>query len=314
MSSLTRATESFLAIPRTQGAITKLQLKLYLINNYSCNIGPLVSETVDTGILKDLDLAILDEKEIADCTDEQMLQQAVVVNGFFTAYPSVLHCVTKLSLYNLCFAEWDMHHHLFVCCKQLRHLILSNCDVGLHKDLNLTCPTTKEHKGFMLSDVLRGTTNLQTLKLDFQGEMLWIQAEGKQLCNGFNTLRRLSIYGIFAQLDLLWTIVLLEAAPSLEIFDIEVWEHPCQINERRTIRHERANPSWDLAKLARSNNSSLKELQIIGFRPLEQQLLFIKAVMERAPNMAAVVLKYDDPCEDSIYIANIVRESTSFPV
>lgn len=52
------------------------------------------------------------------------------------------------------------------------HAPLSFDVVPSLKDLNLTCPTTKEHKGFMLSDVLRGTTNLQTLKLDFQGEMV----------------------------------------------------------------------------------------------------------------------------------------------
>uniref|UniRef100_A0A0A9FG07 Uncharacterized protein n=1 Tax=Arundo donax TaxID=35708 RepID=A0A0A9FG07_ARUDO len=42
------------------------------------------------GTVKDLDLAILDE-EPDDCYDQEMLQQARLVNGFFSAYPNVLH-------------------------------------------------------------------------------------------------------------------------------------------------------------------------------------------------------------------------------
>jgi len=51
---------------------------------------------------------------------------------------------------------------------------------------------------------------------------LWIKPEGKQLCTAFKKLRKFSLHGIFVEFDLLWMIVLLEAAPSVEIFDIEV--------------------------------------------------------------------------------------------
>jgi hypothetical protein len=51
---------------------------------------------------------------------------------------------------------------------------------------------------------------------------LWLKPEGKQLCSAFQKLKKLSLRGIFVEFDLLWTIVLLEAAPSVEIFDIEV--------------------------------------------------------------------------------------------
>jgi hypothetical protein len=51
---------------------------------------------------------------------------------------------------------------------------------------------------------------------------LWIQPEGKQLCTAFNMLRKLCIHGIYVEFDLLWTINLLEAATSVEIFDVEV--------------------------------------------------------------------------------------------
>uniref|UniRef100_A0A0A9FWF5 F-box domain-containing protein n=1 Tax=Arundo donax TaxID=35708 RepID=A0A0A9FWF5_ARUDO len=75
MASLTTVSRSFLATPWSEATITRLQLKLYLVNNYSDVIGPL-SEAIDMGTVKDLDLAILDEKEPDDCYDEEMLQQA----------------------------------------------------------------------------------------------------------------------------------------------------------------------------------------------------------------------------------------------
>ncbi|CAL5061309.1 unnamed protein product [Urochloa decumbens] len=353
MSSLRKVARSFLANPRSEGAITKLHLKVYLINNYAYEIGPLLSEAIDIGILKDLDLAILDEKEISDCTDEQMLQQASVVNGFFSAYPSVFHCLTRLSLYNICFAELDINHLLFECCKQLHHLYLSNCDlddrsvwkidapdsklsvlqlnvcllgrldvlclpklqhlewdtwlcaraplsfsvVPSLKEICLICAASNTNRGFVLSEVLNDTTSIHTIKLDFQGEKLWLQPEGKQL-TALNKLRKLSLHGIFVEFNLLWTLVLLDAAPFLEIFDIEIWEHPCQINDSMEMYEERPNPSWKVPKFASPSNLYMKELQIIGFKPLEQQIEFIRSVMQRAPILNTVLLKYDDPCED----------------
>ena len=53
---------------------------------------------------------------------------------------------------------------------------------------------------------------------------IWIQPEGKQLCHVFSNLRKLFINGIYVEFDLLWTINLLEAAPSVEIFGVEVYK------------------------------------------------------------------------------------------
>lgn len=72
MASLTKAARSFLAKPQGESTtITRLHLKLYLINNFSCDIGPLVGDAIDNGLLKDLDFAILDEKDPPDCRDEE---------------------------------------------------------------------------------------------------------------------------------------------------------------------------------------------------------------------------------------------------
>jgi hypothetical protein len=61
---------------------------------------------------------------------------------------------------------------------------------------------------------------------------------------------------------------------------------------------ERPVPSWKVPKFASPKNSYMKELQIIGFKPLEQQIEFIRSVMQRAPILDTILLKYDDPCED----------------
>ncbi|KAL6841870.1 hypothetical protein ACP4OV_028382 [Aristida adscensionis] len=371
MSSLAKATRSFLATPRSEGAIARLQLELYLINNYASDIGPLVSEAIDIGALKDLNLAILDETFIPDCTVDQMLQQACAVNDLFSAYPCVFHCLTRLSLYNVCFAEWDIDRHLFDCCQQLQHLYLSNCDAGGYKawkidaphsklrvlqlnfcmlgtldivclpklerfewdtwgvyplaplsfgvvpsvkELYLTCAAQENYQRFALSDALSSTASIHTMKFDFQGEKIWMQPEGKQLLPAFKTLkpfvgrvimrsqdchyrlRSLSVHGISFDLNLLWMIFLLEAAPFLEMFDIEIWEHPCLVNDFIYGFGERTNPSWKVPESC--NNSFMKEFQVVGFKPLEQQMEFIRAVMQRAPNLDTVILKYDDPCED----------------
>ncbi|CAN6200035.1 unnamed protein product [Urochloa humidicola] len=86
----------------------------------------------------------------------------------------------------------------------------------------------------------------------------------------------------------------------------KVWEHVCEVDSeaRQTTFPERTNPCWEL-ELDGSKNLLLKELQLVGFRPLEQQITFIRVVLERAPNLKRVVLKEDtEPCEDCDAIGN----------
>uniref|UniRef100_A0ACD5YSJ1 Uncharacterized protein n=1 Tax=Avena sativa TaxID=4498 RepID=A0ACD5YSJ1_AVESA len=358
MACLTKATRSFLDDPSRKSSVTRLRLQLCVTSDYSHEIGPLVCDAIDSGVVKELDLSIVDEKEPCDCEHEDRLQQAQAIDGFFTAYPCVFRCLTTLLLHNVWFSNWDMHHLLFDCCKQLQHLSLDHCDVGgsvwqinapnsklrilevcmsylvtvevlclpklerIHydewfyfepplrfgsapslKELALLCGATLDHPEFSLSEVLRGTSNIHTLTLNFQGERLWIQPEGKQLCPAFGKLRKLSIWGVFVEFDLLWTINLLEAAPSVEIFSVQVWNHAC-LDDDEDIRAEifwaqRTEPRWSTRKFTSSKPWRLKELEIVGFRPLEQQFLFVRSVMQRAPNLKAVVLKeHDKPCQD----------------
>jgi hypothetical protein len=119
-----------LAQSHRKRTITNLCLKLYLIGNYSRDIGLLVINAIDKKILKDLELAILTEKGPRDSNNELMVQQARDVVEFFSVYPSVLCCLTRLHLQNVRLAERDMHHLLFNCCKQLLYLSLDHCDTG----------------------------------------------------------------------------------------------------------------------------------------------------------------------------------------
>jgi hypothetical protein len=143
MVSLTKATRSFLADQQRESTISSLHLKLYLINTFLCEVGTFVGDVIDSGILKDFDLTIHDETDPRDCSYNDMLQRAKEIDGFFSAYPSVLHCLTRLSLHNLGFDKLDMHHVLFDSCKQLTHLSLSHCDTGVWSMFKIDAPDSK---------------------------------------------------------------------------------------------------------------------------------------------------------------------------
>lgn len=75
---------------------------------------------------------------------------------------------------------------------------------------------------------------------------------------------------------------------------------------RKLVFPDRKNPEWEMDSHS-SKNWLLKELQIVGFRPLEQQFTFIRALLERAPNLQTIVLKGDMECEWSCVA--LTRES-----
>jgi hypothetical protein len=79
--------------------------------------------------------------------------------------------------------------------------------------------------------------------------------------------------------------------------------------------HKIANPQWEL-DFCGSKNLVLSELHIEGFRPIEQQLTFIRVILERAPNLQMVVLGEDDEkCDECVTMALDVPPSTrpAFP-
>ncbi|CAM0902878.1 unnamed protein product [Alopecurus aequalis] len=354
MASMAKAARSFLCIKRSD-TVARISLEMYLGDNYSHEIGPLVCNAIDSGMVKELDLTIADDKAPKSCTGVDMLQKARNLDGFLSTYPNMLTCLTRLQLYNLHFAGGDIHHILFDCCKQLQHLSLDHCDGGdssvwqinapnsslrvleiyysclkrlevlclpklekLHwemwvhyepplclgsvpslKELCLLSDAKLEQPEFSLSQLLNGATEIHTLTLNFQGEKLWIQPEREQLRSAFNKLRKLSICGVYVEFDLLWTLNLLDAAPSVEIFDIQVFEHPCLKPYWLSVGAQRVQPSWKMPGFTSCSKWQLRELHIVNFSPLmAHHISFVRAVMNHAPNLKTVLLKEVEQCKD----------------
>ncbi|KAM0901684.1 hypothetical protein ACQ4PT_019837 [Festuca glaucescens] len=369
MMSLTKATRGFVADQKRGSTISSLRLKLYLINTFLCEVGPLVCDAIDNGLLKDLDLTVLDETNPLDRSDEDMLQRAQEIDTFFHAYPSVLHCLTKLSLKNAGFDKLDMHHVLFDCCKQLKHLSLCYCDTGTYSvfkidapnsklcvldidkcrferlelvclpklemficttwvshhvpvifgfvpslgELELSCGKLYDRFPFKLSELLHGTTSIHSLTLDFEGENLWLQPEMEELCTAFNKLKKLSVCGVFVEFDILWITAFLVAAPFIEKLHIQVWNHACDAGEfRGDVYRDRSTPQWEM-RFNGSENRLLKELEIDGFRALEQQFLFIRSMLERSPNLQKIILRGDDQCDDCRPLDASLLHPSKFP-
>uniref|UniRef100_A0A453MFY1 At1g61320/AtMIF1 LRR domain-containing protein n=1 Tax=Aegilops tauschii subsp. strangulata TaxID=200361 RepID=A0A453MFY1_AEGTS len=147
---------------------------------------------------------------------------------------------------------------------------------------------------------------------------LWIQPEMKQLSTAFNKLRKLTLRGIFVEFDIIWTLAFLEAAPTMEILLIEVWDHACSAfvndEERRSVFAERKNPQWEM-DFHCSKNGLLKELQFVGFRSLEQQFVFIRALLGRAPNLQTILLKGAEQCKycNALDTKSCCSTESSFP-
>ncbi|KAL6649428.1 hypothetical protein ACP70R_013652 [Stipagrostis hirtigluma subsp. patula] len=133
-------------------------------------------------------------------------------------------------------------------------------------ELHLACAAARYQSGLSLTQLLHGTTNIQALTLDFQGEKIWMLPEGKKLYTSFNKLSKLFIHGVYVNFGLLWTGALLEAAPSLKRFGIKVWDHVCDADsEFRRVFPKRTN-SWDKNNIiSNSRHLQLTRLEFGGF-------------------------------------------------
>ncbi|KAI4964265.1 hypothetical protein ZWY2020_006782 [Hordeum vulgare] len=143
MASVIKATRAFLVNRHGESIISTLHLKIYPIDASLCEVGPLLSDAIESGFVKDLDLAVLYKRNIWFCSEEGMLNRGQPMDGFFSAYSNVLHCLTRLSLYTVRFEKLDMHHLLFDCCKQLKHLGLYHCDITAHSLSKIDAPNSK---------------------------------------------------------------------------------------------------------------------------------------------------------------------------
>jgi hypothetical protein len=56
---------------------------------------------------------------------------------------------------------------------------------------------------------------------------------------------------------------------------------------RKDIYGERTHPSWEISEFTGTRKWRLKKLQFAGFRPLKQQLVFLKAIMDLRDNISS---------------------------
>lgn len=80
----------------------------------------------------------------------------------------------------------------------------------------------------------------------------------------------------------------------------QIWEHPCSMTPEARGRTfgERTKPHWKMSEFTNGKEWLLKEVQITGFSPMDQQMTFIRVVMQRASNLRTLVLKDHAPCEE----------------
>lgn len=95
-----------------------------------------------------------------------------------------------------------------------------------------------------------------------------------------------------------------------------MWNHACdEGTENRKQLYER-NDLWDAAQLDGSiHYLQLERLEFGGFNQIiREHLDFIRAIIERAPNLKSVILEDRDPCEDCEAMDNPIYPSISmFP-
>ncbi|WVZ51368.1 hypothetical protein U9M48_002520 [Paspalum notatum var. saurae] len=351
MASLTGALRNMLSPSCRKATITRLRISFIISNSYSSEIGYLVNEVVENGMLKVLELTSGVERLPGDDDiDEEMVKHANGVNSFFGNYPNISHCLTRLLLFHATFVESDLHNLIANVCTELRYLCLVRCETGIQSIFKIDAPKSKlnvlefsqccfaqvellclpkleelvcgnwlckslpltlgrhvpclkeveiysvmhsHQEQFKLSELLCGITCIKSLSLDFLGQKIWLLPEKHQLLSAFSKLKELYIYDIFVGFGLLWTIALLEAAASLEILGVEVYDHRCDL-ENQKFCAERSHAPWEVSVLAYPKNLALKELKIIGFNGSEEHIVFIGAVMDRATNLLSVAL--EDKC------------------
>ncbi|CAL4903356.1 unnamed protein product [Urochloa decumbens] len=161
---------------------------------------------------------------------------------------------------------------------------------------------------FALSACLANVRSLSVVDLNFKDEMIWIQPEdAKLLAPMFSNLKELHLKEIFAGCDLKWTLLYLEAAPSLNSFYVKISRHICERNKAEVVA-EKTNLLCEARDFKHRN---LNFVEIQGFQPEQALIRYTRLVMERAVNLRRIRLRgKDDECKR----CDQVRRRTGTPV
>ncbi|XP_047042970.1 putative FBD-associated F-box protein At5g53635 [Lolium rigidum] len=177
------------------------------------------------------------------------------------------------------------------------------------RNIRVACALLSWQMPFTLSGCLSNTSSLSTLYLDFHDEMVWFQPEDpKKLVHAFSNLKVVHLYGIFADCDLKWTLLFLEAAPFLHSFYVNISRHICGRYKLSCADNaEKTNVMWEPSDFKHYN---LNLLDIEGFQKEEKLISYIKLVMERAVTLRNIHLHYMERCER----CDSINKQAAFPI
>ncbi|KAM0839680.1 hypothetical protein ACQ4PT_060161 [Festuca glaucescens] len=157
------------------------------------------------------------------------------------------------------------------------------------------------HKMLKLSEFL-GKATISNLHLGFEREKIWVKPEDpRELWQVFSKLRLVNLAAISEECDLMWTLFVLQGAPSLEELCIRVcdclgvWDE----EERKKLGYSEerkdAGAKWETCDF---KHHKLAVLRICGFQSEVKFVDYIKTVMKAAVNLKDIYLHEKPACEE----------------
>ncbi|KAL6657456.1 hypothetical protein ACP70R_005236 [Stipagrostis hirtigluma subsp. patula] len=296
MESLIQALRSMLAPTRRKSIIKRLCISFFITNGYSSEIGHLLNEAIENGLVKDVELTSGVERFPGHVSDEEMSRHADLVNSFFGNYPNISCCLTRLSLYNATFVGSDLHH-LLNTCTQLHDLFLYQCDTGYGSLFKIDAPNSKLNV-------------LEFAHCSFDLVELFCLPKLKELICGFWSSRYLPL-----------TLGYVPCLKEVEIYSAITYQQPFKLSE--FLCHAPCTESLILdfegekiwlqpeKNQLRSAFSNLRHLSLYGIF-VGFGLLWTTALLEAAQALEILDIKvHEHLCEDKEERKQIFTERTN---
>ncbi|KAL6595135.1 hypothetical protein ACP70R_048238 [Stipagrostis hirtigluma subsp. patula] len=155
----------------------------------------------------------------------------------------------------------------------------------------------EEQLSFSLSELLENVNNVETLRLAFGNGRVWLEPENPKILGAaFSKLKMLNLMTVSPEGDLSWTMFLLQAAPLLQLVDIEVYSNDICMEPDDDKDMEELE--WEVPPGFRHRH--LRELRVYGDIDATKDVRFARLVMERAVNLERLVLDARITCEECV--------------